>query len=92
LADCNEAIRLAPDLAAAFDSRALTYLKMGRWDEAVADYNSALRLSPSRASSLYGRGPAKLKSGHKPDAMADLSAAAAINPKVRDDFARYGIN
>jgi tetratricopeptide (TPR) repeat protein len=65
---------------------------MGRWDEALADYSSALRLSPSRASSLYGRGLAKLRSGQAADANADLSAAAALNPKVKDDFARYGVN
>jgi lipoprotein NlpI len=49
-------------------------------------------LSPSRASSLYGRGLAKLKSGQAADADADFSAAAALNPKIKDDFARYGIN
>jgi len=63
LADCNEALRLKPDVDATLDSRGLTYLKMGQWDSAIDDYSSALRFDPKLASSLYGRGLAKLKKG-----------------------------
>jgi tetratricopeptide (TPR) repeat protein len=49
LTDCNEALRLKPDVAATF-SRGLTYLKIGQWESAIDDYSSALRLDPTLAS------------------------------------------
>jgi Restriction endonuclease/Tetratricopeptide repeat len=39
LADCNEALRLAPDDPATLDSRGFTYLKLGRFEQAIADYD-----------------------------------------------------
>ena len=83
LADCNEAIRLEPNVAAAFDSRGLTYLKLGQWELAIADFNSALRLDPKLASSLYGRGFAKLKKGDLAGGNADIAAAKTSRTEYR---------
>jgi tetratricopeptide (TPR) repeat protein len=91
LGDCNEALRLKPDVAATLDSRGLTYLKMGQWDSAIDDYSSALRLDPKLASSLYGRGLAKLKKGDTAGGTADIAAAEAIEANVVEGFARYGV-
>jgi tetratricopeptide (TPR) repeat protein len=89
LADCNEALRLKPDVAATLDSRGLIYLKMGQWDSAIDDYNSALRANPKSASSRYGRGLAKLKKGNTSGRNADIAAAKAID--IVDGFVRYGV-
>ncbi len=91
LADCNEAIRLEPNVAATFDSRGLTYLKMGQWDSAINDYNEALGFNPKLASSLYGRGVAKLKTGDTTGGNADIAAARAIDANIVGDFVRYGV-
>jgi tetratricopeptide (TPR) repeat protein len=91
LADCNEALRLKPNVAATLDSRGLTYLKMGQWDSAIDDYSSALRLDPKLASSLYGRGLAKLKKGDTAGGNADIAEAKAIEANIVEDFARYGV-
>src|SRR5262249_35831830 len=91
LADCNEALRLKPDVAATLDSRGLTYLKMGQWDSAIEDYNEALRIDPKLASSLYGRGLAKLKTGETTGGNADIAAAKAIAADIVGDVARYGV-
>ena len=91
LANCNEALRLRPNVAVIFDSRAFAYLKMGQWNAAIADYNSALRLEPALASALYGRGLAKLKNGEANAGDADIKAAIAIKSNIVADFARYGI-
>jgi tetratricopeptide (TPR) repeat protein len=91
LADCNEALRLKPDVAATLDSRGLIYLKMGQWDSAIDDYNSALRVNPKLASSRYGRGLAKLKKGNTSGGNADIAAAKAIEANIVDDFVRYGV-
>jgi len=91
LADCDEALRLQPNVATIFDSRGFAYLKMGQWDAAIADYNSALRLESRLASALYGRGLAKLKKGDTPAGNADIKAAIAIKANIVADFVRYGV-
>ena len=82
---------MEPNVGATFDSRGLTYLKMGQWDSAIDDYSSALRFDPKSASSLYGRGLAKLKKGDIADGNADVAAAKAIETTIVRDFARYGV-
>ena len=74
-----------------FDSRGLTYLKMGQWDSAIDDYRSALRLDPKLASSLYGRGLARLKKGDVTGGNAGIAAGKAIEANIAEDFARYGV-
>jgi len=44
LKDCNEAIRLNPDLFRAFNNRGLTRNSMGNKDGAREDENEAIRL------------------------------------------------
>jgi tetratricopeptide (TPR) repeat protein len=83
---------LQPALAAAFDSRGFTYLKLGQWESAVADYDSALRLDPKLASAIYGRGLAKLKKGDLAGGNADIAAAKAIEQNIVAEFARYGVH
>ena len=92
MADCNEAIRLEPNVAATFDSRGLTYLKLGQWELAIADFNSALRLDSKLPSALYGRGFAKLKRGNLAGGHADIAAAKTIEQNIVEEFARYGLH
>jgi tetratricopeptide (TPR) repeat protein len=92
MADCNEAIRLEPDVAAAFDSRGLTFLKLGQWASAITDYNAALRLDPKLPSALYGRGFARLKTGDRAGGDADIAAAEAVERNIAEKFARYGLH
>ena len=68
-----------------------TYLKMGKWEFAVADFDAALRLAPTMASALYGRGVARLKGGDDAAGKADQAAAIAIEPKIAEEFVRYGV-
>jgi tetratricopeptide (TPR) repeat protein len=91
LEDCNKALQSDPTGPATYDSRGLTYLKMGRFDAAIDDYNSALRFEPKLASALYGRGLVKLKKGDKAGSDADISAAKEIQANIGDDFAHYGL-
>src|SRR2546423_417950 len=81
LADCNESLRLEPNVPATLDTRGFTHLRMGDWDGAIADYNAALRLDPKLASSLYGRGFVRLKTGDR-GGNADIAAAKAIKADI----------
>src|SRR5262245_53868536 len=90
LADCNEALRLRPDYAAALDSRAFIHLRSGRFREAVADYDAALAGSPNDHYSLYGRGIAKLRTGDNQGGQADIAASKEVQD-VAAEFTAYGL-
>jgi formylglycine-generating enzyme required for sulfatase activity len=83
---------LEPNLAAAFDSRGFTYLKLEKLELAIADFNSALRLDPKLPSSLFGRGFAKLKRGDPASGNADITAAKILEPNIVAEFARNGLS
>ena len=91
LADCNEALRLKPDVAATLDSRGLIYLKMGQWDSAIDDYNSALRLDSKLPTALYGRGLAELKKGETARGQSDIAAARALKHDIEAQYTSYGV-
>jgi tetratricopeptide (TPR) repeat protein len=90
LSDCEKAVRIDPN-AAAFDSRALVYLKLGDFERAIADYNSSLQLDPNQAIALYGRGLAKLRAGDDVGAQTDIAAARKMANDVAVEFKRYGV-
>jgi len=46
LVECEFAIKLAPNLAIAYNYRGLIYDEMELFEEAVADYQTAIRLDP----------------------------------------------
>ncbi len=87
LADCDEALRLAPESIDALETRGFVYLKLG--DSAVAerDYESALRLDPDRPVALYGRGLARERRGDLKQGALDKQAARALMGDVGRAFA-----
>ncbi len=91
LADCEQAIKLAPDNVAYVDSRAMVRLRQGKLAEALADYNTVLAKAADMGPSLYGRGLVKLRLGDKVGGKADLAAARKVYPNVDEDFAGYGL-
>jgi tetratricopeptide (TPR) repeat protein len=46
LSDCELAIQMAPDSAAAYNYRGLIYDDLGQFEKAIADYQKALQLEP----------------------------------------------
>ena len=89
LKDCTRAIELSDANANALDSRGLIYLRMGRYDEAIADYDAALHLRPDAAGTLYARGVARTWLGQ--DGAADLRDAHLIDPDIETEYTPYGI-
>src|SRR5882724_10035228 len=49
IADYNEAIRLDPKNAAAYNNRGFAYGQKGDYDKALADFSEAIRLKPDYA-------------------------------------------
>jgi tetratricopeptide (TPR) repeat protein len=91
LADCNQAIRLAPPgNAGTFESRGFIFMKMTNFDAAVSDFEAALRRNPSLPGALYGRGMAKLWNSDN-SGEADILAAKALQSDIAEEYARYGM-
>ena len=78
IADYGEAIRLAPDNAAAFRSRGVLNTRMRRYDRAIADFTDAIRLDPNIAAGLYGRALALRYVGQYARAVADYRKALKL--------------
>ena len=91
LADCDRALSIAKDDKAAHDFRALTLLKLGRLDEAMADCNAALGPNGKRPASLYLRGVVERRKGDAAAASADIAAALASDSSVAARFERFGL-
>jgi tetratricopeptide (TPR) repeat protein len=91
LADCEQSLAIRGKDAGALNSRAFTYLRLGKFDEAIADYNSALKSNPKLASALYGRGLAKQKKGDSAGGQIDMASANLVQSDIADEFAGYGI-
>ena len=47
IASYNDAIRLAPDFAAAYAGRANAWVNSGDYDQAIADYRQAIHREPA---------------------------------------------
>src|SRR5262249_3733396 len=81
IADFDEAIKLNPKSAPAYDSRASSWRGKGDLDRALADYDEALKLSPDDADMLNNRGNAYNEKGDPDRAIADFDRALKIDPK-----------
>lgn len=92
LADCDEALRRGPKVAAFYDSRGLAHLRRGELDLAIADYDQALKMQPKLAWSLYGRGLAEVAKGQKTPGDTDMAAGVALQPNLPTLAKRYGLS
>ena len=80
IADYDEAIRLKPDLANAFNNRGATYEAKGDHDRAIADYAQAVHLKPDYAIAFKNRGLAYNAKGDRDLAIADFNEAIRLKP------------
>ncbi|HVX09941.1 MAG TPA: tetratricopeptide repeat protein [Pirellulales bacterium] len=80
--DCDEALRLDPDCAAAHDRRAQALTAKGEIDEALAGFDRAIRLTPQYASAYSFRARARLEKGDLERALADCDEALNRDPAI----------
>ena len=91
LKDCTKAIELTDSPSIMLDSRGLVYLRMQRYEEAIADVDAALRLRPNLATSLFVRGVARSFSGAAVLGQQDIADARTIQPSIEADYSRLGV-
>lgn len=80
--DCNEALRLDPGCAMAFDRRGQALTASGRVDDALADFRQAIELTPNYASAYSQRARAWLEKGDFPKALGDCDEALQRDPLI----------
>lgn len=79
--DCSESIRVHKDINPTFGPnralllRGIAYLRLAKYDEAIADFDQWLKARSGSAVALYGRGIAKLQKGDLPGGRVDIAAA-----------------
>jgi tetratricopeptide (TPR) repeat protein len=86
IADYDQAIRLDPAFARAYNNRCWARAVVGRMQEAVADCDESLRLAPNVANTLENRGFAYLKMGQYERAIADYDAGLRLDPANKADY------
>jgi tetratricopeptide (TPR) repeat protein len=88
--DFDEAIRLKPNDAVAFNERGFAYLGLGQFSRAVADYDRAVALGPDFAEAYNNRGVAYNQMGLWGRTIDDFNQAIQLNPNYAEAFNNRG--
>jgi tetratricopeptide (TPR) repeat protein len=93
IADYTQAIKLDPNLRAAYHERGGAYAGKGMYDRAIEDYNVAIRLDPNDAYAYAynNRGIAYGNKGMYDRAIEDHTAALRIDPDYADAYNNRGL-
>ena len=86
--DYDEAIRLEPNLKAAWNGRCWTRAILGELQAALEDCNKALQSEPTDAATYDSRGLTYMKMGQFDSAIDDYNSALRFEPKLAS--ALYG--
>jgi tetratricopeptide (TPR) repeat protein len=84
--DFNEAIRLNPNDAEAYQCRGTLRYQQGDIEGAIADFNEAIRLAPNYAEAYSHRGAVRLLNGDIEGATADYNEAIRLEPNDADAY------
>ena len=82
ISEFSEALKLNPDSARAYWSRAAAYVQKYRYDEAISDYTETIRLDPEIASNYVARGLAYKLKGNIDQAIKDFEKALSLKPNL----------
>ena len=86
----DQAIRLTPDLAKAYNNRGNAKDDLKQYKDAIADYDEALRLKADYAVAYYNRGIAKKNLKQYKDAIADYDQAIRLTPDLAAAYNSLG--
>jgi tetratricopeptide (TPR) repeat protein len=92
IADYTRAIKLVPEQAAFYFSRAISYGRKGDITRSIADHTTAIRLAPREPSSYYYRGLIYLNTGNRARAIVDLKKASGLGAKqAESELKKLGV-
>jgi tetratricopeptide (TPR) repeat protein len=84
LADCNQAIRMEPRSAIAYNRRGLIWHAKDNEDPAIADFDQAIGIDPNFAFAFFNRALAWRAKGDNGRADADKAKAIRLDPKLAE--------
>ncbi|MDJ0504026.1 MAG: tetratricopeptide repeat protein [Nostocales cyanobacterium LE14-WE12] len=87
----NEAIRLNPNLAEAYNNRGIVRDELGDKPGAIDDYNLAIKFNPNLAQAYNNRGVVRKELGDKPGAIDDYNLAIKFNPNYAEPYNNRGV-
>jgi len=87
----NEAIKLKPDYAEAYNNRGNVYGDLGQHQQAIEDYNEAIRLKPDYAMAYNNRGVDYRDLGQNQRAIEDYNEAIRLNPNDAMPYNNRGV-
>jgi tetratricopeptide (TPR) repeat protein len=90
LEDCNIALQLKPNLAAAFEKRGLIYIGLGKPDEALADADSLVKYDPGNKIGYDIRGTVYFGKNEPAKAMENYNKCIEINPNDHRSYSNRG--
>ncbi|MGD0022699.1 MAG: tetratricopeptide repeat protein [Smithellaceae bacterium] len=87
----NNAIKLQPDYARAYNGRGLAYDDLGEHQRALEDYNESIRLKPDEARAYFSRGIHYAKAGQYQRAIEDYNKVIRLKPDEADAYFNRGV-
>ena len=88
----DEAIRLKPGMAEAYNNRGAAKNNLGRHEDAIADYDEAIYLKPDNIEAYNNRGNMRFTLGHKDEARQDFERAFALARAADDEIMADKVN
>ncbi|MCC5631689.1 tetratricopeptide repeat protein [Nostoc sphaeroides CHAB 2801] len=88
--DYNQAIRLNPNFAEAYNNRGAAHHTLGNNQTAINDYNQAIRLNPNFAEAYNNRGTAHHTLGNNQTAINDYNQAIRLKPNYTEAYNNRG--
>ena len=87
----EEAVKLDPDFAEAYNNLAFTLRKQGsaNFKKSLAFYNKAIQLKPKLAEAYMYRGVLYTQMGRKADAQADLARLKKLNGSLAKELEEF---
>ena len=86
----DQAIRINPQDAVAYNNRGIAKDALGRHDQAIDDFDQAIRINPQLTQAYNNRGNAKHTLGQHHDAMVDYNQAIHIKPQYAQAYYNRG--
>jgi lipoprotein NlpI len=80
LSDYDQAIKLDPEMADAFNGRGMTRMETGNIQGALSDFDTAIELDPSIPTGWYFRALIRKDAGDLEGARVDLQQVLKVMP------------
>ena len=87
----SNAIKLNPQMVAAYSNRGLTYDEKGEFDLAFNDFNKAIELDPDFAKAFFGRGLIYIYKKEFDSGVNDFNKAIELDPDFATVYLYRGI-